>query len=118
MNETTAALVASFEAAAKTAQAAEAALRKTVAAQIARLECERALAVRRTRLIRMLSASAEGLPTEEEAIAAQWGAVRDELGWHAENEAHQAILQEMTPLARLVWQCACAEEAGPVENVR
>jgi hypothetical protein len=47
-----------IEAAAKTAQVAEAELRKTTAAQIARLERQRAFAFRRTRLIRALARGA------------------------------------------------------------
>ncbi len=115
MNEAPAALISQFEGAARSAQEAEAALRKSMAVEIARLEREREFAFRRIRLIRMLASSAAGLATADEAIAAQCRAVRDEFGWEGESEAHKTILEELRPLARAVWQCVCETEAGPHE---
>ena len=52
------ALLAEFESAAKSAQVAEAELRKTMTEQIGRLERQRAFAFRRSRLVRTLADSA------------------------------------------------------------
>jgi len=117
MKEAAAALLAQFESAAKTAQEAEAALGKTVAAQIARLEREREIAFRRTRLIRLLATAADSFEKENEAVAAQCAAMRNEFGWHGESEAHKSILEEMKPLAAAVWQCVCETETGTAEAV-
>jgi hypothetical protein len=115
MTEPAAALIFQFEGAARTAQEAEAALRKTMAAEIARLEREREFAFRRIRLIRLLASSAAGMAAEDEAIAAQCRALRDEFGWDGESEAHKSILEEMRPLDRAVWQCVCEAEGGSHE---
>jgi hypothetical protein len=117
MNEATAALMSQFEGAARTAQEAEAALRKTMAVEIGRLEREREFAFRRTRLIRLLASSAADLPTGDEAVSAQCLAVREEFGWHGESEAYKSILEEMTPLARSVWLCVCESADGSGEAV-
>jgi hypothetical protein len=99
------ALVAEFESAAKTAQVAEAELRKTMAAQIGRLERQRAFAFRRTRLIRALAKSAGVRSSEPEEIwLAQRQSVSDELGWTGTSEAYDAILTHLQPLARAVQQ--------------
>jgi len=117
MNPVATELVAQFEAAAKTAQQAEEALRKKMAAEVARLERRRAFAFRRTRLVRTLATAAVGVEDEEAALAAQRGAVREELGWSGESEAHGAILDGLEPLGRTVWQCACGVEEGTPEAV-
>ncbi|MBO0765772.1 MAG: hypothetical protein J2P50_14460, partial [Hyphomicrobiaceae bacterium] len=52
------ALLARYEAAARTAQLAEAELRKHMAAELARLVRQRAFAFRRTRLVRALAQQA------------------------------------------------------------
>ena len=103
------ALVAEFEAAAKTAQAAEAELRKRVAEQVGRLERQRAFAFRRTRLIRTLATSANvgaEASEPEQVWGAQRQAVRDELGWTEPSDNYDAILVRRQP----VWQCACAAD--------
>jgi hypothetical protein len=113
MNEAVAALVAEFEAAAIDAQQNEVLLRKKMADEIAKLERQRAFAFRRSNFIRLLGSSAAGLETEDEATAAQCGALSQELGWQGESEAHKAILDEMKPLGRCVWQCVCGVEPEP-----
>jgi hypothetical protein len=116
MNEAAAALVASFEGAAKRAQDAETILRKKVAEEIARLERQRAFAFRRARLVGILATSAEGLEKEDEAASAQSAAVGEELGWGGESPARIAILDEMKPLGLSVWRCVCGgEDASPEE---
>ncbi len=110
MNEATSALIAEFEGAARNAQQAETLLRKQMAEEITRLERQRAFAYRRTNFIRMLASSAAGVEKEDEAAAAQYRALSEELGWHGESEAHKAILEQMKPLGRSVWQCVCGTE--------
>jgi hypothetical protein len=111
MNEAVAALVSEFEASARNAQQAETLLRKKMAEEIAALERQRAFAFRRTNFVRLLASSAAGLEKEDEATAAQGRALSEELGWHGESEAHKAILEEMKPVGRSVWQCVCG--TGP-----
>jgi len=106
------ALVAEFEVAARAAQQAEEGLRKKMAEEVAGLERRRAFAFRRTRLIRALAVSAQAAETEEAAAVAQRRAVREELGWIGESTAHDAILDQMQPVGRVVWQCACGAEEG------
>jgi hypothetical protein len=106
------ALVAEFEAAARVAQQTEEALRKKMADEIARLERRRAFAFRRTRLVRALATAAVGADTEEAAAIAQRRAVRDELGWSSASSAYDLILDQLQPVGRVVWQCACGAEQG------
>lgn len=117
MNAVATALVADFEAAAKSAQQAEEAARKKLVDEIARLERQRAFAFRRTRLVRALATAAVGAETEENALAAQRRAVREELGWTGESEAYGAILDRLQPVGRALWQCACGAEGSTPANV-
>jgi hypothetical protein len=112
MNEVGAALVAEFEAAAKTAQQAEEALRKRLTQEVAQLERQRAFAFRRTRLIRVLATTAAAADAEAAAVAAQRRAVHDELGWGGESEAHAAILDRLEAVGRAVWACTSAAGEG------
>jgi hypothetical protein len=105
------ALLATFEAAAKSAQAAEEALRKSMAEQVARLERQRAFAFRRTRLVRTLAQHAGAADAKpEEAWLAQRHAVRNELGWSEPSDAHDAILTRLEPVARAVRHCMSAAD--------
>ena len=121
------ALVAEFESAAKATRAAEEELRKRLTEQIASIERQRAFAFRRTRLVRSLAAAVEagtadsgGEADEAEIEAKVWSgqrrAVRDELGWTSESQAYDAILAQLQPVGRAVWQCSCSNEpdAGAV----
>jgi hypothetical protein len=106
------ALLATYEAAARSAQAAEEELRKRMAAEVARLERQRAFAFRRTRLIRTLAQHAGAAETKpEEAWLAQRHAVRNELGWSEPSDAHDRILAHLEPVATAVRSCANAEAA-------
>ena len=105
-------LVADFEDAAKSAQHAEAQLRKSVAEELARIERERAFGFRRTRLIRLLASSSPAETDEETALATQARALCGELSWSEDNPAHKEILTQLEPVGRAVWQCAC----GPDED--
>jgi hypothetical protein len=114
MNPEAAALLAEFEAAAQSAQKAEEALRRKMAAEIAAVEKRRVVAFRRTRLIRALaSAAAE---TEESAVAAQRGAVREELNWQGANAAHEEVLDRLQPVGRAVWRCVRDAPEGTAVN--
>ncbi len=116
MSPVAAALVAEFEAAAKTAQQAEEALRKKMSQEVAHLERQRAFAFRRTRLIRTLASSAAGADSEA-AAAAQRVAVRDELGWSGESEAYGKILDRLKPVGAAVWRCTDEEGEGTAAAV-
>lgn len=104
-----AALVADFEAAAKTAQTAETAARKKASEEIARVERARVFAFRRIRLVRLLASAAAGAATAEEAMAAQRQVLCAEFGWTSESAAHREILAGIDPVAETVWHCACGE---------
>jgi hypothetical protein len=117
------ALVAEFETAARATRAAEEELRKKLSAQIASIERQRAFAFRRTRLVRSLAsaveaetAKAEGEADATETEAMVWSgqrrAVRDDLGWTGESQAYDAILAQLQPVGRAVWQCSCSVEPG------
>ena len=107
------ALLARYEAAARTAQSAEQELRTRMAAEVARLERQRAFAFRRTRLVRTLAQHEHPADTKPEAAwQAQRQAVRDELGWSEPSDAHDAILTRLEPVARAVRLCVTAEGNG------
>ena len=123
MTPGTLALVAEFESAAKATRAAEEELRKRLTEQIASIERQRAFAFRRTRLVRCLAAAVEADTAKPEAQVGEaeieakvWSgqrrAVRDELGWTGESQAYDAILAQLQPVGRAVWQCACSSEPG------
>jgi hypothetical protein len=114
MNPAAATLVAEYEAAAKTVQQAEEALRKRLTQEIVHLERQRAFAFRRTRLIRTLADAAAGVEAEDVAAAAQRRAVCEELGWSGESEAQGEILDRLQAVGRAVWQCTCGvDDATP-----
>lgn len=111
------ALVTEFEMAAKTAQHAEAELRKTLTEELARAERQRAFAFRRTRLIRVLASAADTAETEDAAIAAQGRSLHEELGWSGASAAQTEILERMRPLGRTVWQCGCGVDGATPADV-
>ena len=105
------ALLATYEAAAKAAQAAEHEVRQAMAAKVAQLERQRAFAFRRTRLVRTLAQHAGDAETKpEDAWPAQRGAVRHELGWSEPSDAHERILARLEPVAAAVRRC-CLDAA-------
>lgn len=107
------ALLAEFESAAKSAQVAEAELRKAMAEQIGRLERQRAFAFRRTRLIRTLAVTVPAEATEPDAVwSAQQQAVREELGWTSASESYDAILAQLQPVGGAVRECLCTPDAA------
>lgn len=108
------ALVAEFADGARIAQAAEQALRKRMADEIAKLERQRAFAFRRTRLVQALATVSEQNP--EKAAAAQRRAVTEEIGWSGDSEIENTILDKLQPVGEAVWQCACeADGATPAK---
>jgi hypothetical protein len=109
------ALLASYETAARTAQAAEDELRKRMAAEVAHLERQRTFAFRRTRLVRALARHADAADARpEEAWLAQRQAVRNELGWSEPSDAHDTILARLEPVGRAVRLCLAAPEGDSV----
>lgn len=87
-----------FDRAADAAKAAEAAYRKTAAAEIARLEAERVTAFRRARLVRMLEDSAAGAGTRDDAMQRQRARLCREFGWSGEASGERAVLDRIAPL--------------------
>jgi hypothetical protein len=105
------ALLASYETAARSAQAAEGELRERMAAEVARLERQRAFAFRRARLIRALAQHAGAANDKpDETWLAQRQAVRSELGWSEPSDAHDRILTHLEPVARAVRACVGGNE--------
>ena len=90
--------VSLFDRAAEAARVAEAAYRKTAAAETARLERERVTAFRRARLVRMLEESASGAETSEEAVKRQRARLCREFGWSGEAAGEQAALDRIAPV--------------------
>lgn len=97
------AFVARFDAAAKTAQAAEIAFRNNVANEIARHERARQFAFRRLGLARDLLAAVSGAENEEAAAAAGAAALKRELDWHGETEHRARVLAAFRPVSLAVW---------------
>lgn len=96
-------LLAAFETSAKAAQVAEAALRKDLAAQIARSERQRVHAFRRIRLIRTLADGAGAADADDETRwSAQKSALADDLGWSTLTASYSEILDALRPLAAQV----------------
>src|SRR5262245_42090381 len=102
MTPAASALVASFEASAKAAQAAEEDLRKAMGEQIKRLERQRAYAFRRTRVVRLLASHGGSPESKPEEVWQDQRAVRDELGWSGVSEAYDAILAKLQPVGAAV----------------
>lgn len=111
MNASVASLLSDFEAAARSAQAAETELRKALAERVAQAERQRAFAFRRTRLVRTLAMNVSAEAEEAESWAAQRQAVADELGWTHISEAYGTILDRLRPVADAVRACLCTPEA-------
>lgn len=111
------ALLSEFESAAKTAQTAEADLRRRMTEEIARLERQRAFAFRRVRLIRALADGAAGAETEEAALSGQMRSVCEDLDWTGAGESHKEVLKQLEPVGRTVWQCGCGADGASPANV-
>lgn len=110
-----------LDAAAKAAQAAEIAFRRSVADGIARHERLRQFAFRRLGLAQALAAAVAAAETEEAAAAAGAAALQRELGWHSETEARTRILDAFRPVTLAVWAEGrpaeeAAEDGVPVED--
>lgn len=115
------AFVARFDAAAKTAQAAEIAFRNNVANEIARHERTRQFAFRRLGLARDQLAAVSGAENEDAAAAAGAAALKRELDWHGETEHRARVLAAFRPVSLAVWAAskddgAAAEAANDAVN--
>lgn len=104
-------LLAAFEAAARTASEAEAALRKEMEAQILRLDRRRAFAYRKLNFMRSLSESVRSAADEEAAVAAGRTKVRSQLGWESDSEARSETLSRLTPVTQATFCCLTSAEA-------
>jgi hypothetical protein len=106
------ALLATFEAAATAAGAAETAIRKRAEAEIAAAERERAFAYRRLNLMRTLIRATAAAETEEEAAGRGVAAVRAQLGWDADSATRVETLGRFSPVVRAVFAGLAPTEDG------
>src|SRR5262245_9127236 len=119
MSAVVATLVADFETAAQAAQAAEAALRKQMLAEVALLERQRAFAYRRLNLMRPVTAAVAAAVDEEAALANGLATVRVELGWDSDSETRSETLARFADVVRAIFaSCAATEEAPAGEVAR
>ncbi len=95
--------LADLQAAARSAEAAEAAFRREVAAKIAGLEQQRAFAFRRLNLIKAIAETVGPAEDEETAVAYALAALRARLGWESDSEARAAVLARFAPVAQAVF---------------
>lgn len=109
------AFVARFDAAAKTAQAAEIAFRNNVANEIARHERARQFAFRRLGLARDQLAAVSGAENEDAAAAAGAAALKRELDWHGETEHRARVLAAFRPVSLAVWAASKDDGADAAE---
>ena len=107
MSAVVAALVAEFESAARAAQEAEAALRKQMLEEVARLERQRAFAYRRLNLMRPVTEAVAAAANEEAALATGLATVRAELGWDSESETRSETLARFADVVRAIF-ASCA----------
>jgi len=112
MSAVVTALLAEFEAAARAAQEAEAALRNEMAAEVARLERQRAFAYRRLNLMRPVTAAVAAAATEEAALASGLATLRAELGWDSDSDSRSETVARFADVVRAIFaSCAATEEA-------
>ena len=119
MSAVVTALLAEFESAAREAQEAEAALRKQMVAEVARLERQRAFAYRRLNLMRPVTEAVAAAANEEAALANGLATLRAELGWDSESETRSETLARFADVVRAIFaSCAETEEAPAAEVAR
>ncbi len=92
-----------LQAAARDAEAAEAAFRREVAARIADLEQRRAFAFRRLNLMQAVTEAVGPAEDEPTAIACALAALRARLGWESDSEARATVLARFAPVAQAVF---------------
>jgi len=119
MSAVVATLVAEFETAARAAQAAEAALRKQMVEELARLERQRAFAYRRLNLMRPVTEAVAAAADEEAALASGLATARAELGWDSDSETRSETSARFADVVRAIFEsCAETEEAPATEISR
>jgi hypothetical protein len=119
MSAVVTALLAELESAARAAQEAEAALRKQMVAEVARLERQRAFAYRRLNLMRPVTEAVAAAANEEAALANGLATLRAELGWDSESETRSETLARFADVVRAIFaSCAETEEAPAAEVSR
>lgn len=105
-----------LELAATSAQQAELAYRKAVAAEIERHERERQFAFRRVDLAKTMALAAAGCETRDAAIAAQIAALKSEFGWYGDNEQRKRICESWEDVADSVWRSSTQAAAHGEPN--
>jgi hypothetical protein len=117
MSAVVAALVAEFESAARAAQEAEAALRKQMLEEVARLERQRAFAYRRLNLMRPVTEAVAAAANEEAALATGLATVRAELGWDSESETRSETLARFADVVRAIFASCAETEETPAREI-
>ncbi len=92
-----------LRAAARDAEAAEAAFRREVATRIADLEQQRAFAFRRLNLMQAIAEAVGPAEDEPTAMAYALAALRARLNWESDSEARAAVLARFAPVAQAVF---------------
>jgi hypothetical protein len=90
-------------AAARDAEAAEAAFRREIAAKIAGLEQQRAFAFRRLNLMQAIAEAVGPAEDEQTAVAYVLAVLRARLGWESDSEVRAAVLARFAPVAQAVF---------------
>jgi hypothetical protein len=90
-------------AAARDAEAAEAAYRREASARIAALEAERAFAYRRLNWMKAVAGAIAGAEDEADALARTRAALTDRVGWTAEDESRAEVLARFEAVARAIF---------------
>ena len=117
MSAVVATLLAEFETAAQAAQEAEAALRKRMLAEVARLERQRAFAYRRLNLMRPVTEAVAAAANEEAALASGLATLRAELGWDSDSETRSETLARFADVARAIFASCAETEEAPAATV-
>ncbi len=99
------------------ANAREKAYRREAAAEIARLEVERAYAHRRMNAMKDMARAAEGCETAEDACRAQLTYVFKDIGWIGTSlddldEAKKEVAERLKPVAEAVHAAVAAPDAA------
>ena len=89
--------------AAESAERAEEAFRREVAARTKSLEQERAFAHRRLNFMRPITEAVASAESEEVAVAAASSVLRAKLGWAEDSEVRTEVLNRFEPVTRAVF---------------
>jgi hypothetical protein len=107
------AYVDALAAAARDAEAAEAAFRREASARIAALETERAHAYRRLNWMKAVADVIADAEDEAAALARTRTALRDRFGWSADDEARDEVLARFDAVAQTLFAASVPGHGVP-----